>query len=243
MTGATTMLRRSSVYLNNRYYDPSVGVFLSVDPLVASTGDPYLYASGNPTTLSDPTGLCVEGSKGCGIDLTSGGLSPYVEAWWSSGSNSYHAAIDASASLSRGLMARWQQDWGATEDERVAFFMSAAGDVGSLTTEMFEIARDPDLTQDWLSRRDELASMGALQARFDTLATHTMWAVLGWRLATVGLGGATEAAGLADEGFINPSSIRFSQDSVSVIGSSPQLGSSSSSGSGSGGLRPKSGPY
>ena len=45
-------------YLNNRYYDPQTGEFLSVDPLVASTGDPYIYADGNPTTLSDPAGLC-----------------------------------------------------------------------------------------------------------------------------------------------------------------------------------------
>jgi RHS repeat-associated protein len=45
-------------YLNNRYMDPQLGVFLSVDPLVAKTGEPYLYASGNPATLSDPSGLC-----------------------------------------------------------------------------------------------------------------------------------------------------------------------------------------
>jgi RHS repeat-associated protein len=44
-------------YLNNRYLDPTTGTFLSVDPLVATTGDPYLYAAGNPTTLSDPSGL------------------------------------------------------------------------------------------------------------------------------------------------------------------------------------------
>jgi RHS repeat-associated protein len=44
-------------YLNNRYYDPTVGVFTRVDPLVSVTGEPYLYASGNPTSRSDPTGL------------------------------------------------------------------------------------------------------------------------------------------------------------------------------------------
>ena len=44
--------------LNNRYYDPTVGVFISVDPLVSATGNPYLYAGGNPTTRSDPSGLC-----------------------------------------------------------------------------------------------------------------------------------------------------------------------------------------
>ena len=46
-----------SVFLNNRYQDPQTGVFLSVDPLVARTGQAYLYAAGNPTTLSDPSGL------------------------------------------------------------------------------------------------------------------------------------------------------------------------------------------
>jgi RHS repeat-associated protein len=44
-------------YLNNRYHDPAFGHFISVDPLVARTGEPYIYASANPTTLSDPTGL------------------------------------------------------------------------------------------------------------------------------------------------------------------------------------------
>ena len=43
--------------LTNRYYDPQTGVFLSVDPLLAQTGTPYLYGSGNPTTLADPNGL------------------------------------------------------------------------------------------------------------------------------------------------------------------------------------------
>jgi RHS repeat-associated protein len=49
-------------YLNARYHDPVTGSFVSVDPLVAKTGEPYLYASGNPITLSDPTGL----EPGCG---------------------------------------------------------------------------------------------------------------------------------------------------------------------------------
>jgi RHS repeat-associated protein len=44
-------------YLHHRFYEPATGVFTTVDPLVASTGTPYLYANGNPTTLSDPNGL------------------------------------------------------------------------------------------------------------------------------------------------------------------------------------------
>ncbi len=53
-------------YLNNRYYDPHLAAFSSVDPLVARTGTPFLYGNGNPITLSDPgglasTGQCVDG--------------------------------------------------------------------------------------------------------------------------------------------------------------------------------------
>jgi RHS repeat-associated protein len=53
-------------YLNNRYYDPAVGMFLSVDPLVAKTGEAYVYGASNPSTLSDPTGL----EPGCGRDAS-----------------------------------------------------------------------------------------------------------------------------------------------------------------------------
>ncbi|MEK7411770.1 MAG: RHS repeat-associated core domain-containing protein, partial [Planctomycetota bacterium] len=62
-------------YLNNRYHDPTLGVFLSVDPLVSVTGEPYIYASGNPTTLSDPTGLDPCPKSGCSW-TDSGGRSP-----------------------------------------------------------------------------------------------------------------------------------------------------------------------
>ncbi|MDJ0770486.1 MAG: RHS repeat-associated core domain-containing protein [Ilumatobacter sp.] len=45
------------VCLNNRHHDPTLGQFISVDPLVTQTSEPYIYASGNPITWSDPSGL------------------------------------------------------------------------------------------------------------------------------------------------------------------------------------------
>ena len=65
MSGVAAALRDEVglVYLNNRYYDPTLGTFISVDPLVQATGEPYIYASGNPSTLSDPTGRCAD--AGC----------------------------------------------------------------------------------------------------------------------------------------------------------------------------------
>jgi RHS repeat-associated protein len=49
-------------YLNNRYHDPTLGRFISVDPLVAKTHDAYGYGRNNPITLVDPLGL----EEGCG---------------------------------------------------------------------------------------------------------------------------------------------------------------------------------
>ncbi|MGN8244184.1 RHS repeat-associated core domain-containing protein [Cellulomonas soli] len=44
-------------YLRARYYDPQSAQFLSVDPLVDATTEPYSYAVANPLQLTDPTGL------------------------------------------------------------------------------------------------------------------------------------------------------------------------------------------
>ena len=42
------------VYLRYRYMDPTVGQFISVDPMLGSTLDAYGYASGNPLQMTDP---------------------------------------------------------------------------------------------------------------------------------------------------------------------------------------------
>ena len=45
----------------DRYYDPNNGQFISLDPLVATTGQPYSYAGGDPVNATDPTGLSASG--------------------------------------------------------------------------------------------------------------------------------------------------------------------------------------
>jgi RHS repeat-associated protein len=45
------------VYLINRYYSPQAGQFISVDPDLAGTLQPYAYTAGNPVSQTDPTGL------------------------------------------------------------------------------------------------------------------------------------------------------------------------------------------
>lgn len=45
------------INLRARYYDPATGTFLTRDPLVSQTRDPYGYASGDPIGKVDPTGM------------------------------------------------------------------------------------------------------------------------------------------------------------------------------------------
>ena len=45
-------------YLIHRSYDATTGQFLSVDPDVAETGEPYSFVSGDPVNGIDPSGLC-----------------------------------------------------------------------------------------------------------------------------------------------------------------------------------------
>ncbi|HEV3093978.1 MAG TPA: RHS repeat-associated core domain-containing protein [Solirubrobacteraceae bacterium] len=64
------------IYLRARTYDPATAQFMSVDPWVAITGEPYSYVGDNPLTFSDPTGRCgfwcVTGIVAGGIALGTG---------------------------------------------------------------------------------------------------------------------------------------------------------------------------
>ena len=44
--------------LVHRYYDPGTGQFLTVDPLINQTGQPYAYVADDPVNNTDPLGLC-----------------------------------------------------------------------------------------------------------------------------------------------------------------------------------------
>jgi len=65
--GATTrdasevLVDRSSGAWVDRYYDPTTGLFLTVDPLVDETGEPYAYTGDDPVNALDPLGLSGDG--------------------------------------------------------------------------------------------------------------------------------------------------------------------------------------
>jgi RHS repeat-associated protein len=45
------------IYLINRYYDPATDQFLSIDPDVAETNQPYVFTNDDPLNATDPLGL------------------------------------------------------------------------------------------------------------------------------------------------------------------------------------------
>ena len=64
------------IYLNNRYLDPALGRFVSVDPLVSLTGSAYSYGNNNPTSFSDPGGLAASRDPDCTGDRDCNGMAP-----------------------------------------------------------------------------------------------------------------------------------------------------------------------
>ncbi len=60
-TGHTEDVNSDLVYMQQRYYDPSIGRFLSIDPREANPNEPmtfnrYAYANNNPYKYTDPDG-------------------------------------------------------------------------------------------------------------------------------------------------------------------------------------------
>jgi RHS repeat-associated protein len=64
------------LYFINRYYDPATGQFVSVDPMVNVTNQPYAYAGDDPVNAIDLNGLdCGLFSFACAAyDATAGGV-------------------------------------------------------------------------------------------------------------------------------------------------------------------------
>jgi len=74
------------IYMQQRYYDPQVGLFLSVDPVglkdtLRNSSSRYRYGENNPFTFTDPDGRqswCTPGNCGAGAFLTLSNQFTYV---------------------------------------------------------------------------------------------------------------------------------------------------------------------
>ncbi len=79
------------VHMNGRVYDPTIGRFLSVDPLIGDLADsqsvnPYAYVGNRPLTFTDPSGFSAAdgggGGVGIGVGYGRNDGSPGTWKWW-----------------------------------------------------------------------------------------------------------------------------------------------------------------
>lgn len=77
-TGRESDLETNLYFYRARYYDPSVGRFISEDPIQFKGGiNFYNYVDGNPTNLRDPSGQVPVYGWWCGPNWTGGHFAPY----------------------------------------------------------------------------------------------------------------------------------------------------------------------
>lgn len=75
------------IYLTGRYYDPTTAQFLSVDPDLPQTGQPYSYAGDDPLNRSDPSGLCALSDQEC-VNLVLAAWIVDTDDWFVAGGDS-----------------------------------------------------------------------------------------------------------------------------------------------------------
>jgi RHS repeat-associated protein len=68
----------STIYYRARYYDPTIGRFLSEDPIRFWGGvDFYKYVDNSPTNMTDPSGKLPIHGNWCGPNWTGGRIEQY----------------------------------------------------------------------------------------------------------------------------------------------------------------------
>ena len=66
------------IYLRARDYDPATAQFMTVDPQVDSTHQPYAYVANDPLGSADPSGLCPSVMPNCLTPADFGGNSWFL---------------------------------------------------------------------------------------------------------------------------------------------------------------------
>lgn len=116
--GQYTLGQSGLIYLRARYYDPGTAQFLTSDPAVEATHEPYAYAGDNPLRFKDPMGLnFAEDIEGGGIPClwceAAHGVQELVEP-------GYNGALHAAGWVLHNSLGAEELDEGADEAQPCA---------------------------------------------------------------------------------------------------------------------------
>ncbi|MCL5061190.1 MAG: RHS repeat-associated core domain-containing protein, partial [Candidatus Thermoplasmatota archaeon] len=76
------------IYYRARYYDPTIGRFISRDPAGMPDGvNRYAYVGNDPVNYTDPSGEIAVNAAGAGWGALAGGVSGAVSGWMTAGPN------------------------------------------------------------------------------------------------------------------------------------------------------------
>lgn len=102
------------IYLRNRYYDPSIGRFISEDP-IRDGYNWYVYCGNNPVNYIDPLGLRMTGDENL-PQWAQDTITVYTAMWDSAKNDSERNIAHQGAEAVRTFVATYYQsrsDWGA----------------------------------------------------------------------------------------------------------------------------------
>ena len=125
------------MYLRNRWYDPQSGRFLTQDPIGMNGGvNLYAYAGNNPSSFSDPFGLCAEGGDSTKVTVTvdcGDGTRSTKEVWVQQISDADAAAVVKSAGRLTGgtkdiTPAMVQRSYGTLADTKSLYVLPTTVD-------------------------------------------------------------------------------------------------------------------
>lgn len=113
-------------YLFNRYYDPTTGQFLNVDPMASSTGQPYEAFGDNPLNSKDPTGMYFSCGGGCAGQAWPNPIAGGPPTCSAGCGNGYvPPPAPSTAQIGQAVQASESQQWIAEVNEAAAAFKTA----------------------------------------------------------------------------------------------------------------------
>jgi RHS repeat-associated protein len=118
------------LYLIDRYYDPTTGQFLTVDPDVAETGQPYDYTGDDPVNDRDPLGL-----KDCGFNPFCYAGSAYSKTvhWMTSLNQLRNGKNASSGRVSRSEAEYYMERYGVSAKDATEYADSFRGPIRAVS--------------------------------------------------------------------------------------------------------------